>query len=192
MKVLVGSSNPTKIGAVRDVFDRCFGETEVVGIEVDSDVAGQPVGDETFTGAENRARALVRLNAEQGLAAHYCVGIEGGVSRLHGRWFAFGAVCIADMADRLSFGVTSHFELPHQVAAALADGTELGSVIDKLTGLRDTRLDGGAIGYLSHGRLDRRGLAAQGVFMALIPFLNDPLFFARAEVLNGSAPMLGI
>jgi inosine/xanthosine triphosphatase len=180
MKVLVGSTNPTKIGGVQDVFDRCFGDVEVVGIEVDSGVAGQPVGDETFTGAENRARALVRLNAEQGLAAQYCVGIEGGVAALHGRWFAFGAVCIAAADGRLGFGVTSHFQLPDQVAAALADGTELGSVIDELAGRRDTRLGGGAIGFLSQGRLDRRGLAAQGVFMALIPFLNEAWFFAGA------------
>jgi inosine/xanthosine triphosphatase len=186
MKVLVGSRNPTKIGAVQDVFDRCFGEAEVVGIEADSGVAGQPIGDETFAGAENRALALVRLNTEQGLCAHYCVGIEGGVAPLHGRWFAFGAVCIADADGRMGFGVTSHFELPDQVAAVLADGTELGSVIDELTGLRDTRLGGGAIGYLSQGRLDRRGLAAQGVFMALIPFLNDEMFFVDADMLSAS------
>ena len=111
---------------------------------------------------------------------------------LHGRWFAFGAVCIADADGRMGFGVTSHFELPDQIAAALADGTELGSVIDELTGLRDTRLDGGAIGHLSHGRLDRRGLAAQGVFMALIPFLNDALFFADAEILSDARPARGV
>jgi inosine/xanthosine triphosphatase len=180
MKVLVGSRNPTKIGAVQGVFDRCFGEAEVVGVEVDSGVAGQPMGDETFTGAENRARALIRLNAERNLGAHYCVGIEGGVTALHGRWFAFGAVCIADADGRIGFGVTSHFELPDPIAAALADGTELGSVIDELTGLRDTRLGGGAIGHLSQGQLDRRGLAAQGVFMALIPFLNEKLFFGQS------------
>jgi inosine/xanthosine triphosphatase len=188
VKVLVGSRNPTKIGAVQDVFDRCFGDTEVAGVEVDSGVAGQPIGAETFTGAENRTRALVRLNADQGLDAQYCVGIEGGVTPLHGRWFAFGAVCISDADGRLGFGVTSHFELPDQIAAALADGTELGSVIDELTGLRDTRLSGGAIGHLSRGRLDRRGLAAQGVFMALIPFMNGELFFAGPEGLSDSDP----
>jgi inosine/xanthosine triphosphatase len=191
MKVLVGSRNPTKIGAVQDVFDRCFGDAEVLGIEVSSGVAGQPVGDETFTGAENRARSLLWLNSKQGLCAHYCVGIEGGVTPLHGRWFAFGAVCITSADGRLGFGVTSHFELPDQIVAALADGTELGSVIDELTGLRDTRLGGGAIGHLSQGRLDRRSLAAQGVFMALIPFLNDELFFTSAEVQSDADPALG-
>jgi inosine/xanthosine triphosphatase len=192
MRVLVGSHNPTKIGAVQDVFDRCFGAAEVIGVEVDSGVAGQPVGDETFKGAENRMLALVQLNAEQGLDAQYCVGIEGGVVMLYGRWFAFGAVCIADANGRLGFGVTSHFELPDPISAALADGTELGSVIDELTGLPDTRRGGGAIGHLSHGRLDRRGLAAQGVFMALIPFLNDALFFTDAEVLSDVNPVIGI
>jgi len=178
MKALVGSKNPTKIAAVQDVFGRCFGAVEVIGIEVASGVRGQPVGmDETFAGAENRARHLVHLNTAQGLAADYCVGIEGGVVHLHGRWFAFGVICIADTAGRLGFGVTSHFELPGDITAGLAQGAELGEVIDGLTGLHDTRSAGGAIGYLSHGQLDRRGLAAQGVFMALLPFLNQPLFF---------------
>ncbi len=180
MKVLVGSRNPTKIGAAQDVFGRCFGGVEVVGIEAASGVAGQPVGmAETFAGAENRARSLARLNARQGLDAQFCVGIEGGVVRLHGRWFAFGVICIADAHERLGFGVTSHYELPGNITDGLAAGAELGQVIDALTGLHDTRLGDGAIGYLSHGQLDRRGLAAQGVFMALIPFLNEPLFFRK-------------
>ncbi len=179
MKILVGSHNPTKIAAVEDVFNRFFGACEVMAIAVPSGVAGQPIGmEETFTGAENRARALARLNIEQRLAADYCVGIEGGAVQLHGRWFAFGVVCIADARERLGFGVTAHFELPDGVAAPLANGVELGTVIDDLSGLRDTRLAGGAIGYLSRGKLDRRGLASQGVFMALLPFLNESLFFA--------------
>ena len=177
MKVLVGSRNPTKIGAAEDVFGQLFGSVEVIGIEVDPGVAGQPVGDETFVGAENRARALVRRNAEEELGARFCVGIEVGVVRLYGRWYAYGVVCIADARGRLGFGVTSHFELPGRIADALATGVELGDVIDALTGLEDTRHNGGAIGYLSHGRLDRRGLGGQGVFMALLPFLNEPLFF---------------
>ena len=178
MKILIGSCNPTKIDAVRDVFSRCFGEVEVVSVEIDSGVAPQPVGDETFVGAENRARALVRRNAEQAWGAHYCVGIEGGIASLHQRWFAFGVVCIADAHGHLGFGVTSHFELPGDITEGLARGAELGEVVDGLTGQHDTRSGGGAIGHLSHGQLDRRGLAAQGVFMALIPFLNAPRFFS--------------
>lgn len=182
VKVLVGSANPVKIGAVRDVFEAFFPGATVEGIEVPSGVPGQPVGDQTFVGAEKRALELVRINAERGLGASFCVGLEGGVVRHHGRWFAFGVVCIAGAAGRLGFGVTSHFELPDDVTNGLAGGAELGEVIDDLTGLQDTRLSGGAIGFLSQGRLDRRGLTAQGVFMALLPFFNQGLFFASRPV----------
>ena len=163
IRALVGSRNPTKIAAVEDVFGRCFGAVEVLGLETPSGVAGQPVGmDETFAGAENRARTLVQRNAQEGLAAHFCVGIEGGVVHLHGRWFAFGVICIAD-ADGPA-GLRRHLALRaagrHRGRAGA--GAELGEVIDDLTGLHDTRSAGGAIGYLSHGQLDRRGPGRPG------------------------------
>ncbi len=180
MRILVGSCNPTKIAAVQDVFSQRFGQVEAIGLEVASGVSAQPMGmEETFLGAENRARALLDLNVRQQLNAQFCVGIEGGAAPLHGRWFAFGVICIADVQGRLGYGVTSHFELPNDVAHRLAAGAELGDVIDELTGQYHTRLEGGAIGYLSHGQLDRRRLAAQGVFMALLPFLNESLFFPK-------------
>ena len=56
MRVLVGSANPVKIAAVRDAFEPYFPGAVVEGIETPSGVPAQPVGDETFTGAENRAR----------------------------------------------------------------------------------------------------------------------------------------
>ena len=61
MRVLVGSANPVKIAAVRDAFEPCFPGAVVEGIEASSGVPAQPVGEEeTFAGAENRARTLLR------------------------------------------------------------------------------------------------------------------------------------
>ena len=137
----------------------------------------QPVGDDTFTGAENRARALVALNAERGLAADFCVGLEGGIAQYHGRWFAFGAICIADAAGRLGFGVSPLFELPPGMVGRSAGRRELGHVIDRLAGEHNTKQRGGAIGILTGGRITRRELYAQGVAMALIPFLNEEMYF---------------
>ena len=112
MRVLVGSANPVKIAAVRDVFEAYFPGAVVEGIEASSGVPAQPVGDETFIGAENRARTLLALCAERALGAEFCVGLEGGIAQYHDRWFAFGAICIADAAGRLGFGVSPLFELP--------------------------------------------------------------------------------
>ena len=174
--VLVGSVNPVKIGAVRDAFAPHFPDVAVDGIEVASGVPAQPVDDETFAGAENRALALARMNAERGFGASFCVGLEGGIAQLHARWFAFGVVGIAGADGRLSFGVSPLFELPPGITDDLLAGVELGDVMDRLAGERNTKQRGGAIGVLTGGRITRRALYAQGVAMALIPFLNAALF----------------
>ena len=177
MKVLVGSANPVKIAAVRDVFEPYFRGAEVEGIETPSGVSAQPVGEDTFTGVENRARALLALNSERALGVEFCVGLEGGIAQYHARWFAFGAICIADEMGRLGFGVSPLFELPPGVVDDLLSGDELGHVMDRLAGERNTKQRGGAVGNLTGGRITRRELYAQGVAMALIPFLNQEMYF---------------
>jgi inosine/xanthosine triphosphatase len=177
MRVLVGSANPVKIAAVRDVFEPYFPGVQVDDIETLSGVPAQPVGDDTFTGAENRAGALLALNAERALGAEFCVGLEGGIAQYHARWFAFGAICIADAMGRLGFGISPLFELPPAVVDDLLGGSELGLVMDRLAGEHNTKQRGGAVGILTGGRITRRELYAQGVAMALIPFLNPGLFF---------------
>lgn len=177
MLVLVGSRNPVKIGAVQDVFEAYFPGVEVQGIDVDSGVAAQPVGDETFVGAQNRATALTSMSNAQGLGAAYCVGLEGGISQLNGRWFAFGVICIADPAGRSGFGVSPMFELPAAILAPLLGGEELGHVVDRLSGDHNTKQKGGAIAYLTQGRVGRRELYGQGIVMALAPFLNTGMYF---------------
>jgi len=179
MKVLVGSRNPVKIAAVCDVFSRSFGDVEVFGVEVDPGVPAQPVGDETFAGAENRARALAKASEQQGLDAAYCVGIEGGIVRAANRWFALGVVCILDSTGRIAFGTSPQFSLPDDITNELVAGVELGEVIDRLTGEENTKHRGGAIGYLTRGQLDRQNLYAQGIVVALVPFLNAALYFGE-------------
>ena len=62
MKVLVGSQNPAKIEATKEVFRKYFGQTNVIGINVSSEVSAQPVDEEMFEGAKNRALQLKKLS----------------------------------------------------------------------------------------------------------------------------------
>jgi inosine/xanthosine triphosphatase len=174
--VLVGSRNPVKIGAVQDVFGQYYSGIEVLGVEVASGVPAQPVGDDTFRGAENRAVALVALNRDQQLGADFFAGLEGGVAQVAGHWFAFGAICLANATGRLGMGVSPMFELAPALLEPLLKGEELGHVIDRLSGDQNTKQKGGAIGHLTKGRLGRRELYAQGVAMALVPFLNPQMY----------------
>lgn len=145
-------------------------------MDAPSGVPAQPVGDDTWIGARNRALALVERSKTDGSSAAYCVGLEGGIAELAGRWYTFGVICIADTAGRCSFGVSPMFELPRSIVNRLLAGEELGHVIDDLSGDRNTKQKGGAIAYMTQGRVDRKQLYAQGVTMALVPFLNPGLY----------------
>ena len=176
VKVLVGSRNPVKLKAAKEAFSIFFNEVEVAGIAVDSKVSSQPVGEETFKGAENRVLELIVRNEEERLNANFFVGIEGGIIELFSRWFVFGVMCIMDERGMKSYGCTPLFESPSCITEELLRGIELGDVMDELTGEDDTKQKQGAIGYFTRGVMDRKQYYIDGLIVALIPFLNRDLY----------------
>jgi len=146
-------------------------------MKVDSKVSNQPINDETFEGAKNRALELKRMNEEQNLGAKYFVGIEGGIISPYSKWLAFGGMCIADDTGKIGFGTSPHFELPESISKYLLNGIELGDVIDSITGDCNTKEKGGAIGFLTKNVMDRKNLYVHGLVVALIPFINESLYF---------------
>ncbi|HIE41445.1 MAG TPA: inosine/xanthosine triphosphatase [Candidatus Aenigmarchaeota archaeon] len=179
MKILVGSQNPVKIEAVKEAFSKYFNQIEVIGFKVNSNVSDQPIGEETFEGAKNRALELKKINEEKNLCAKFFVGIEGGIIKLYSKWFAFGAMCIIDDKGRISFGTSSQFELPESISKHLLNGVELGDVIDKITGEHNTKQKSGTIGFFTKGVIDRKNLYVRGLVVALIPFINKNLYFEK-------------
>ena len=115
MKVLVGSNNPIKIDAVKEAFSLHFEDIDVIARPVESNVSNQPLNNETFIGARNRARKLFDINISEKLGAEFCVGIEGGIMKIFEKWFAFGCMCIVDEQNNEGFGTSAHFELPEEV-----------------------------------------------------------------------------
>ncbi len=179
IKVLVGSKNPVKIDAVKEAFLKYFSDVEVTGIPADSKVAAQPVGDETFAGAKNRAAELQKINVKNNLHADYFIGIEGGIAKFFNQWFALGLMCIIDKEGKTGFGASPLFELPESVTEELLKGVELGDVMDRITGDHNTKQKEGAIGYFTNGIMNRKELYVQGLITAFIPFLHEELFFNK-------------
>ena len=177
MKVLVGSENPVKIEAANEVFSKYFGQVKVTGIEVSSKVSVQPIGEETFEGAKNRALELKELNEKENLGADFFVGIEGGITKLHSKWFTLGVGCVIDNQGRSGYGVSPYFELPESIVEQLLSGKELGKVMERISGKDNIRQKEGAIGFLSKGMMDRKNLYIHSLIVALIPFLNEDLYF---------------
>lgn len=177
MRVLVGSKNPVKIEAVRDAFSRYFDEMEVISRGVDANVPKMPKNEEIFIGAKNRVLALKEINERENLEADFFVGVEAGMHKLHEDWFTFNGVCIMNNQGKLGYGTSTHFQLPKNFVPKLLGGEELGDLMDAHTRTNNTKQKGGAIGFFSKDVLNRKKISTDGVIVALIPFLNEEIFF---------------
>lgn len=168
-RVLVGSTNPVKVGAVRAVFARVAPEAVVDGTTVASSVPDQPVGDEeTIRGALARARGVLVLGA-----ADLGVGIEGGVVHEAGGGMRTCAwVAVASPDGRTGVGGSLSMPLPSVVAQAVRGGLELGHAMDRLTGAHDTKRGAGAVGILTAGLVHRQQAYETLLAYALAPFLT--------------------
>lgn len=175
MKVIVGTSNPVKINAVRAAFGKVFTNKniDVIGLDVSSGVSAQPLGkSETLRGAINRAR-----NCLKKAKADFYVGIEGGVNKKMDTETAW--IVVINSKGYLGKSSTSPFMLPHKITDELKKGRELSEAADKIFESKNSRQKEGAIGLLTHGVVDREKYYEQAVIIALIPFINKELYFEK-------------
>ena len=171
MKVAVGTRNPVKVAAVENVFMRIYGDVKVEGRKVSSGVPAQPFGSDVVKGAIARAK-----NAYKSGSYDYGVGIEAGLSDVEGYILDVQFCAIYDPADGITLGCGSGFQYPPIVLSQVLAGREVGDVMSELSGIERLGKKLGAIGYLSHGLLDRTQLTEQSVLMALIPRINPRLY----------------
>lgn len=174
MKVAVGSTNPVKINAVRQAFQKVWPEKkwEVVGVEVRSGVSNQPMSDEeSIKGAKNRAKAAIKkTNAEFG------IGLEGGLHKTNGLWFDTGWVVVIDKKGTLGIGTSIRMQSPPVMMKYVKKGMELGEIDDMLFGVKNTKHKQGHFGLMSKGVLLREEAYQHGVISALTRFLHPKLF----------------
>lgn len=170
MRIVVGSKNPVKVGAVAEAFKKYWPESEVVGVEVSSGVNEQPMSEiETVRGAKNRAQRSIG-------EADYGVGIEGGVCEIEGKLFECAWVAVIDRGGKLGLAGGLYFELPEKIAAKIRAGGELGPLMDEFTGKTNVKQGSGAIGIFTKGELDRKAAYVQIVLSAMIKFVSPEWF----------------
>jgi len=179
-KIIIASTNPVKIQAALEGFQRMFPETpfEVQGISVPSGVSDQPMTDaETLRGALNRMAQAQRALPD----ADYWVGIEGGVEDRAGELEAFAWVVVTDRqrigTNRTGKSRTATFYLPEETARLVRQGIELGHADDQVFGRANSKQQNGSVGLLTGDVIDRTAYYEQAVILALIPFKNPRLTF---------------
>jgi len=167
--IAVASTNPAKINAVRDAFNLAFPDHpfQVTGFKTESGVAAQPMTSaETLLGADNRLRHL-----QQQQHADFYVAIEAGLD--DGMTFAWMRISDGKQEGRAR---SASLQLPAAAVHRLAQGEELGDVMDDLFGTQNIKQAGGAIGLLTQHKLSRSSVYQQALVLALIPFLTPEWF----------------
>lgn len=172
MKIAVGSINPVKVEAVRQVAARVWPEAEIVQLAAESGISSMPMSSaETLLGAENRARSvLLQSGADLG------IGLEGGINQESAGLMLMGWVVIMDKNGRKSVGGTARLPLPESIAYRLLAGEELGHVMDDLLNDHNVKQKGGAVGALTSGLVLRKEAFAMAVAYASSPYLVPELF----------------
>lgn len=173
-KVIVTSTNPVKLKAVRDGFEKVFGKDmcKFETVKVDSGVPDQPMSDEeTMQGAEGRVKRAKADFPE----ADYWVGMEAGIENTKHGMEAFGWV-VVESKERIGRGCSAKFILPDKIRDLIESGVELGDADDRVFGISNSKQTNGAVGILTHDVITRATLYEPAVILALIPFVNESLY----------------
>jgi len=173
IKVVVGSKNPVKIGAVELAFAKMMGECEIIGISVPSGISDMPMSfDEIVRGAKNRAQAALEL-----VEADYGVGLEGGMDDTDLGTFLMGFVAIVDKQGTWGYSMGGGLYMPEKIVKIVKDsGRELGDVMDELRGLQNTKQHEGCVGYFTDNLVDRQESFEKPTISALSRFKKKEWF----------------
>ena len=177
MLVRVGSTNTTRIEAVREAIAVCplFAGAEVTGIEVTAEKFGHPV----------TLPIVVRGAMDRALQAfHDCAfsfGIEGGlmeVPHTNSGYMEIGACAIYDGKEYF-LGLSPAHEWPKEVTNLIVHGGMDGSQALKAAGFTTHEkigTVGGGISIFTNGRMTRKEYNRLAVAMALVRLENKSKF----------------
>lgn len=169
-KVAIGSTNPTKLEAVKLAFSQVWPEAtfQYELIDAPSDVNEQPLSEsETMRGAENRARFVL-----DNTSADFAVGIEGGMYQLANKWFVSDWACVISRDDRIGFGGTPRYFVPDKFALLVTADFDLSAVLEQELGAKNIgKLDGYA-GLTTNNFLTRTTSNQIAIITALSRFTN--------------------
>jgi inosine/xanthosine triphosphatase len=172
MKVTVGSKNPVKLRATRNVFEKIFGKVKVLATNVNSGVSHTPSSfGELVKGAINRAKeALKKTKADFG------VGLEGGYEKTKFGFFLSEVVAIVDNKGRIGIGGGGRVLLTQKIVSELKKGKELGEILDQIQKTKNTKQKLGTVGFLLKGRITREKSVEQAILYALARFLRPEIY----------------
>jgi inosine/xanthosine triphosphatase len=185
--VAIGTQNSAKIRAVELGFRKLFPnfEYKAFPVKVDSQVSIQPYGFEsTIQGAINRAKNAFSevFQGKPESVILLGVGIEAGmipVPLTKTGYLDFQFCAIFQANGVISIGSGPGFEYPKRIVDTLIHDPshqEIGTIIESITGIKNTKENEGAIGLLTKNIFQRADILQYSVITALLPLRNPELY----------------
>src|SRR5699024_446494 len=141
MNIVIGSTNQTKIKAVKAVFP----EANVHTASAPSDISAQPIGDnETLLGAMNRAKYLREIYPEM-----YGVGLDGGVMCVENNLFLNSFVVRITTNEKVYTAARRIIPLPDGFCRKPNQRNELSTLMDEFRNKENGRNREGVSGIFT-------------------------------------------
>lgn len=172
MRIAVGSENPVKISAVKNVVSGIWVDADVVAVKVSPGVSEQPTSDdEAIKGALRRASlSLEKTGADLG------IGLEGFTADTKHGMFVSGWVVAINKNGEVGLGGGGKLLLPEKIASEVRKGKELGPAVDKFVGGHNIKQKQGAVGVLTNDLVSRTAAFERCVIYALAKFINPKYY----------------
>lgn len=175
MNIIVGSTNPVKINAVKHGFQKIWPDNlwNVTGQAADSGVSHQPMSpQESLNGSRNRASQALK----QSPTADYGVGLEGGLEQVNGIWFDCGWCVVLNRQGQEGVATSARIETPESIMKYIRSGKELGDAIDIIFKRQNAKQAEGQFGLMTNGVVTRTDGYIHAVCLALSRFLHPEIF----------------
>lgn len=169
--VIVNASteNIQKLTAIENAFKKRIKNVMVKGKGYKSRVE-QPYGEQTLQCAIDRAMTAIG-------DGDYGVGIEAGLfyHPTIGKYFDVHYVVIIDSLGNFNFSSSVGFTYPERVIENMK-GKSVGDSFEITYGVKNIGKEDGAIGYLTGGKIKRKDIIEDAVYLALLQKEN-PLYY---------------
>ena len=177
MKINIGSKNPAKINALKEISKEYpeFADAEIISKEVSTGVSEQPKSlQETVEGAMQRARNSFN-------DCDYSFGLESGLMPVPYTKTGYMDTTVCAIYDGKNFhlGLSSSFEYPPKILKYMFENEKDASSAFRELKLTDEPYIGwgdGIIGVLTKNRLNRKEYTKEAIRTALIHLENKNLY----------------
>lgn len=173
MKVVICSTNPVKIEAVKEAFSSFFENIVYFPLEMSNhkEIVSQPMSSKkTLSSAVKRVQvARKEENAE------YFVSMEGGMDCDDYGAFLTWYVCVGNNSGKDSIAGGGRMPLPRTIYEELVNNTslELGDIMDRITNEENVKQRGGSTAVFTGNKIYRKDVFTRELIIALIPFTSD-------------------